>query len=230
MRNRLGRATKVALANRRKEQPGRDTTLIRRLFALVILLTFAAGGLYYWKARTGDALRLPPLPKGVAHLQTNLKDAAITTAVRAAFSLNRATSGLAIDVATQNGAVALAGEVPDEAARTAAERVAGAVPEVLKVANQLRVGTAATVAKERSVIESFDDEKLALQVKAALSLNRKLRELKLEPSAYRGVVTLAGDVSTSEQKQLALSVARDTPGVSDVTDAIRIAGHDATPR
>jgi osmotically-inducible protein OsmY len=200
--------------------------LIRRLFALVVLLAFTAAGLYYWKTRSGGP-DLPGLPRKVAHLQTNLKDAAVTTAVLAAFNLNRSTSRYELRANTQRGVVTLTGEVPDEATRAAAARVAAAVPEVASVENRIRIG--ARPPAERSLIESLDDEKLELQVKAALSLNRTLRDLPLKTRAYRGVVTLSGDVATDAQRTLALEVARDTAGVSQVTDAIRVGGHDAAP-
>ena len=201
--------------------------MIRRLFALVILLAFAAAGLYYWKNRTGG-LELPGLPKRMAQLQTNLKDATVTTAVLAAFNLNRATARLDLHASTRDGVVTLKGLVPDEAARDAAVRVASSVPEVARVESELKTGGPAP-AGDRSVLESLDDEKLELQVKAALSLNKQLRELPLKTKAFKGAVTLSGDVPTEAQKTLALQVAGDTPGVSAVTDAIRVAGHDAPP-
>jgi osmotically-inducible protein OsmY len=104
-------------------------------------------------------------------------------------------------------------------------RVAEDVPEVKSVASQLTFGPGES-ATNRSLIESLDDEKVELQVKAALSLNRNSRGLPITVKAFRGVVTLSGAVATPEQKALVVAVARDTPGVSEVTDAIAVAPQD----
>lgn len=200
--------------------------MIRRLVALVVLLGFAAAGLYYWKAPPTKLPRLPPLPKSVSAAAGDLRDAAITTAVRTAFALNRTTAPLLIEATTSGGVVRLSGAVPDDAARAAAQRVAEAVPEVVRVVNDLRLGGASSPRSERSLIESLDDEKLAVQVRLALSLNRNLKGHGLEVKAFRDKVTLAGEVTSPEQKSIALEVARETPGVSGVTDAIRVRGQD----
>lgn len=203
--------------------------MIRRLFALVILLAVAAVGLYYWKATTGRGPGLPHLPNmphQVSELKGDLRDAGLTTAVRSAFALNRDTSRLELKVATESGVVTLSGTVPDAAARAAAERVASAVPEVKSVSNQLTLG-ASDADTNRSLIESIDDEKLELQVKAALSLNRDTRDLNLHVKTFRSTVNLTGDVATPAQKAAVLAVVQDTPGVSKVTDGVTVAGHDA---
>ena len=203
--------------------------MIRRLFALVILLAVAAVGLYYWKSTTGRGPGLPHLPNmphQVSELKTDLRDAGLTKAVKSAFALNRSTSRLELKVETDNGVVTLSGTVPDAEARAAAERVASAVPDVKSVSNQLSLGASAADTN-RSLIESIDDEKLELQVKAALSLNRGTRDLTLHVKTFRGTVNLAGDVATAEQKSAVLAVVRDTPGVSEVTDGVSVAGHDA---
>lgn len=198
--------------------------LIRRLVGLVVLLGFAAGGLYYWKARPTGAPGLPSLPAPLSAVADNLRDAAISTAVRTAFALNRSTARLSIDVATRDAVVRLRGNVPDEAARATAQRLAENVPEVALVASELEVRASTSTLPGRSLIESLDDEKLALQVRLALSLNRKLAGHGLAVKAVAGEVALSGEVRTAEQRALAREVARETPGVSGVTDVIRIRG------
>ncbi len=200
--------------------------MIRRLVALVVLLGLTAAGLYYWNARPAKLPRLPPLPKSVSAAAGDLRDAAITTAVRAAFALNRTTAPLLIEATTSGGVVRLSGAVPNDPARAAAQRVAEAVPEVVRVVNDLRLGGASSPGSGRSLIESLDDEKLAVQVRLALSLNRNLKGHGLEVKAFRDKLTLSGEVLSSEQKSIALEVARETPGVSGVTDAIRVRGQD----
>ena len=204
--------------------------MIKRLLALVVLLGFAAGGLYYWKARPTHLPKLPPLPKQLSAAADDLRDAAITTAVRTAFALNRATARLPIDIATRDGVVHLRGDVPDAAARDAAQRLAEDVPEVARVANELELRASSPSLAERSLIESLDDEKLAMQVRVALSLNRKLKGHGLAVKAFRGQVALSGELANPEQKSIALEVAHETLGVLGITDAIRLRGrHTARP-
>jgi hyperosmotically inducible protein len=195
--------------------------LLRRLFALIILLGLAAAGLYYWKAR-------PEVSREIAAVKGTLRDAAVTTAVRTAFALNRTLQPLAVAVSTEDGVVTLRGDVPTDEAKATAARVASQVLEVRQVVDHLKVkpGSGPAAGPERSIGETIDDEKLAVQVRLALSLNRKLESLGFEVTAFKRQVTLSADVQTQEQKELALGIARDTPGVASVTDGVRVRAED----
>lgn len=195
--------------------------MLRRLFALIILLGFAAAGLYYWKAR-------PEASRQIEAVKDAVRDAAVTTAVRTAFALNRTLQPLAIDVSTEEGVVTLRGEVPADEAKTTATRVASQVPEVRQVVDHLKVkpGSGPAAGPDRSIGEAIDDQKLEVQVRLALSLNRKLEGLSFEVKAFKREIRLKADVQTQEQKELALATTRDTPGVASVTDGVRVRGKD----
>src|ERR1700746_746199 len=80
--------------------------LLKRLFALVVLLTLAGAALYYyWGLPSGDKARLGV----VGH---RLQDDKITALGRGALALNRNLKPYAIEVATETGVVTLRGQVP----------------------------------------------------------------------------------------------------------------------
>jgi osmotically-inducible protein OsmY len=197
--------------------------------ALIVLVGLGVAGLYYWKSRP-DApreIRGVSLP-GLGKVEDAIRDKAVATAVRTAFALNRSLQPLDLEVAAEDAVVTLRGAVPSEAAKATAERVASQVPEVRQVVSHLKVepGTAPAPDADRTLGETVDDKKLELQVRLALSLNRKLEGLSFDVKTYKREVTLSGEVPTAAQKALAVSVARDTPGVSAVADAIKIRGKD----
>jgi hypothetical protein len=105
-------------------------------------------------------------------------------------------------------------------------RTAPEPPIRLDGLDRLRVPDTLPKALE-AVKDRLDDEKLALRVKLALSLNRRLKDLDLDVEVRQGEARLSGEVRTPEQKELALSVVQDVPGVSSVTDALRIRGRSA---
>jgi hyperosmotically inducible periplasmic protein len=223
---------------------------MKRLAGLVVLLALTAAALYYWKARAEPPIRIqgldtrPPqagkvvidritipdkLPAPLEAAKGKLDDAAVRTSVRTAFALHRSLRPLELHVEAESRVVTLRGEAPSDEARATAERIARMVPEVKDVRNEIRVapsGAERSSVQGRSLGEAVDDEKLALQVRLALALNRRLTGLNLDVSVFRGEARLQGEVKTGEQKALAASVARDVPGVSGVTDSLRIAGDD----
>lgn len=192
--------------------------MLRRFLALILLLALLAGGLYYWKA--GHAGHAPQSLRAVGQ---EIRDTALTGGVKAAFELNRKLKPYAIEIETTNGVVRLRGEVPRDV-REVAERVAAAVPDVRGVENELREQSRPEpTPAERTLSESFDDHALEVRVKLALSLNRELKGSDIKVKAFRRGVTLSGRVSRASQRAAALEIARDTPGVAEVTDAIEAA-------
>jgi len=201
--------------------------VLSRLFALVVLLALIGGGLYYWKLE-GRGLATP---EALGEVAPGLRDSATTGAVKGAFRLNRHLKPYSIHVETEEGVVTLRGAVAREELRDLAGRVAAAVPGVTQVVNHLRVVPEAAPTpggNDRSLGESLDDEALEVQVRLALSLNSELAGTDIEVSAFRREVTLAGRVATETQRLVAVRVARDTPGVSSVSDRLELAGAERT--
>jgi hyperosmotically inducible periplasmic protein len=151
-----------------------------------------------------------------------LRDAKLTASVKTALGLNRSLRPYSLDVRSEDGAVTLSGRVNTQEERAQAGTVAAAVPDVTRVVNQIQAGGRAAASSGRSLGERFDDEKIEVGVRLALSLNRELRGTDVTVQSYRGEVTLGGEVSTEAQHQQALQTARDTASVTKVVDHVRV--------
>ena len=195
--------------------------MISRLFALIILIALVLAGLHYWKAR-------PQGPESLKTVGREIKDTALTGAVKTAFELNRSLKPLSIHVSTEDGVVTLRGDVPNAGTKDLAERVATSVPDVRQVVTHLHVTGGPTEAPpaERTLTETVDDQALAVQVRLALSLNKELKGADIKVDAFKREVTLSGEAPKPAQKALAVQIAKDTPGVSGVTDRIHNTGED----
>lgn len=151
-----------------------------------------------------------------------LRDAKLTASVKTALGLNRSLRPYSIDVRSEDGVVTLRGRVSAEEERARAEAIAAAVPGVARVVDQIQVGGAPAPSSGRTLGERFEDEKIEVSVRIALSLNRELRGTDIMVQAYRREVTLGGEVATEAQHQLALQTARETSSVERVVDQIRV--------
>jgi hyperosmotically inducible protein len=189
---------------------------------MLVLVVLIGGGLYYW--RLGEAGL--PAPESLDELGERLQDVTIVGRVKGALALNRKLAPYPIEVEAVGGRVSLRGSVPDASLRELAGSIVEAVPEVEGVDNALRVAgaTASDSDADRTLGESLDDQKLAVQVRLAFSLNRELKGTEIEVHSFRREVTLSGFVDRPEQRPLAVAIARDVPDVSGVRDRIRLRG------
>jgi hyperosmotically inducible periplasmic protein len=204
---------------------------LRSLLALFILLLLAGAAYYYWRYRPAE---VQGARRALGSVGEKLQATKTAAAVKAALELDRNLKQYPIDVdaGAQEGVVVLRGEVPSEAARADVERRVAAVPDVRQVANELRVNPAlpqAAADAGRTLGESFDDRALEAKVRMALSLNRDLKGTHIDVRSYRRQVTLAGQVDSPAQHQLAVEIATRTTDVVGVTDQIGVRGQTAPP-
>lgn len=194
--------------------------MILRFFALVVLVALAGGGYLYWKNNPS----LTP-PRNLGEAKGQLEDAGVTGAVKTALALHRSLKPLGIEVSTENKVVTLRGDVPQDELKKAAEHVAASVPDVKQVVNHLKVsGAPVPAAKDsdgRTLGERLDDEALEVQAKMAFSLNRNLKDARIDVEAWKRELRVTGEVS-EEQKKLALDTARDIQNVIGVTDRMTV--------
>lgn len=207
--------------------------MLRRLFAMIVLVGIVGAAWYVWTGR-GEAPGTPAvlatgLDGRLSRFGSGIQDAKVTASVRTALSLNRNLEAYDIDVTTSEGVVTLTGQVAGEALERTALEIAGAVPDVARVDDQLRVdpSAAALPGDGRTVGEVLDDRGLEAKIRLAFSLNRNLQGTTVDVRAFRRAVTLGGDVARPEQRQLAVSIAQQAPNVSGVTDEIRVGGQPA---
>ena len=91
--------------------------------------------------------------------------------------------------------------------------------------NQMRVGTEAPPDRgqdDRTLGERVDDEAIEAKIRLAFTLDRELQKAPIDVVVRRRAVVLSGDVDGRAQRQRAVQVAGDVPGVSDVTDGLRL--------
>ena len=201
---------------------------MRSLLALFLLLLLAGAAYYYWRYRPADVQGARQALDSVGdRLQATKAAASVKTALELDRELKQYP--LDVDAGDQEGVVVLRGEVPSEEARMAVERRASSVPDVQRVVNEVRVnpGLAVPGSSGRTLGENFDDQALEAKVRLAFSLNRDLKGTQIDVRSYRRQVTLAGQVNTEAQHQLAIDIARRTPDVASVTDQIGVAGQAA---
>jgi osmotically-inducible protein OsmY len=235
-----------------REDIAQEVVMVRRSLAALVLLLLVVVAVYVWLDRSGSLRSprsVAGVPAGqvredvrelgqearegarafgaearekLTEAGHELRDAKVTASVKTALGLNRSLRPLSIDVSTEDGVVTLSGRANSEEERARAEAVAAAVPDVKQVVNQIQAGGGPPASSGRSLGERFDDEKIEVGVHLALSLNRELRGTDITVQAYRGEVTLGGEVATEAQHQQALRIARDTASVSKVVDNVRV--------
>jgi osmotically-inducible protein OsmY len=201
---------------------------LRTLLGLFVLLLLAGAAYYYWRYRPAD---VQDARQALGSVGEKLQATKTAATVKAALELDRELKQypIHVDAGGEDGVVVLRGEVPTPDARAAAERRAAAVPDVRQVVNELRVDPSVPAAVDggRTLGESFDDRALEAKVRMALSLNRDLKGTHIEVRSYRRQVTLAGQVDSPAQHELAVDIARRTSDVVGVTDQIGLRGQAA---
>lgn len=159
--------------------------------------------------------------------EQSVADARLETEVRLALLDKLGEDGLGVTVEANGGRVSLIGAVDERATQELAEEVAKSVPGVQSVDNRLlarqespektTAGRAAGTA-EREV----NDAVLEMRVGKNLLGEIGRYALDLEVEATDGVVSLRGTLPDRERKSLALKAARETSGVKQVVDLVKV--------
>lgn len=74
----------------------------------------------------------------------------------------------------------------------------------------------------KSVGETIDDATITTRVKTSLLNNPQTSGMSIDVDTFKGVVTLSGRVKSQQEAQLAVQTARNTPGVSNVKNALQV--------
>jgi hyperosmotically inducible periplasmic protein len=166
-----------------------------------------------------------------------IKDAWITGKLDALYSFNRQLNPFDIDTKVDGGIVYLTGSVETEVERDLAAELARSVDGVTEVRNELKVASASTLsatrraeretlAKQRAELRRWvEDASTTAVVKSKLLANQNTKGLNIKVETRNKVVTLTGQVASSEEKQLAELLARNTENVAEVRNELAV---DAT--
>ena len=154
-------------------------------------------------------------------------DAGITTAVKSKFAADPDVKAYQIDVDTNNKVVSLTGTVATMTAKSRAVEIARQTDGVSNVVDNITVSspTVQTPTMPSPDVDraTFTDPAITTAVKTRLAADSVVRALRLDVDTQDGVVTLTGEVRSTEERDQALKIARETAGVKSVTDKITIA-------
>jgi hyperosmotically inducible protein len=170
-------------------------------------------------ADTGDA------PSGaVATTGAVLDDGRITSTIQSKFFLDDRVKGRRIDVDTRDGIVTLRGQVASEEERAQALSLARATDGVQRVEDALSVNpSAGAAAPDATIGQQLDDAAVTTKIQAKFFLDRDIKQGGMDVTTKDGVVLLDGTVPSQEAKDRALTIVRDTDGVVQVIDRLRVA-------
>jgi hypothetical protein len=87
-----------------------------------------------------------------------------------------------------------------------------------------RVGETAAVAANQAK-NALENGAITAKIKSKMTLDDTLDAIKIDVDTSDGVVTLTGTVDTEPQHQRAIQLAKETDGVREVVDRIKVLGH-----
>lgn len=146
----------------------------------------------------------------------NVDSAALVTKVETRLAADPQVNPFEIDVDhVTAGMIRLSGAVESQADIDAAIEIARSTNGVRAVINDLTVG-------ERTAGQRMDDATVTTKIEAKLAADPQVSATNIDVDTRDGVVTLSGLVKTAEARTEAEQLARDTEGVRNVDNRIRV--------
>jgi osmotically-inducible protein OsmY len=150
----------------------------------------------------------------------------ITTAIQAKYFVADDVKASTIDVTTSNdGVVTLDGTVETEAARNEAVRLARETEGVQRVADRLRIqpDREAETARNTSGRDGESpDAWITMKIQSKYFVDSDVRGRNIDVETMDGKVTLTGMVGSEAERRQAVTLARNTDGVTDVSDMLKV--------
>jgi len=164
-------------------------------------------------------------PQPSASTTAALDDGQVTSSIQAKYFLDPTIKGRHVEVATQAGVVTLTGELGSEGERAQALLLARSTQGVQRVEDHLTVnaGAADTVTDGTAPATPripIDDAVVATTVKSQLTADPELKGIDV--TVQEGVAQLQGTVASTSARQKAVDLARNSEGVTQVVDRLRI--------
>lgn len=162
-------------------------------------------------------------------LAQRFDDATLTATIKSKLLWNTSTRDLHGSVATENGVVTLKGKAPTADAKLLAGSLAANTEGVYQVNNLISLSAADTSTTRaetaaKTTEDALSDAWITSKVKASLLYSRSLDGLTINVETRTGMVSLSGDVGSSEEKTVALELARNIRGVRGVdADLLKVA-------
>lgn len=173
-------------------------------------------------------LLLPMASSAAESPSSSVQQARQEGALQTALALNRLLNPFKIEVKVQGSTAHLQGEVENEVERQLAERIALATRGIETVQNDLQLN--AELVEQplelRAYAQRLEDATLASIIRARLLWSTHTQTAPIEVDSREGVVTLRGQVSSAEAKELAGVLASSTEGVYLVNNLISLGAAD----
>ena len=157
----------------------------------------------------------------------SLHDASITMRIKTTYLFNGHLNPFRINVDTRDGVVTLHGTVPSDVHRDLAGEIAKNADGAKSVDNQLTIaqgGGDGPTEADKSFSQSVHDASTSASIKLSLAFERGVKASHIIVHTDRGTVTLAGEVDSQAERQLAARIAHDTEGVKHVVNQLQVRG------
>lgn len=152
------------------------------------------------------------------------RDAWIHGSAQTSLMLNTNLNAFRISSSVEDGVVTLEGEVETSTDKALAEELVEGIEGVSGVENNLTVRNEEDEDDDGGVAETLNDGRIFTVLKSRLLMSTDISGRDIEVEVEEAVVTLNGHVESSAQRDLAVEMARNTNGVRDVRDNLRIRG------
>jgi hyperosmotically inducible periplasmic protein len=173
--------------------------------------------------------RSPYLRNAFHTVKESSQDASTTSKVSTALLVSKHVSAFDIRVATKQGEVTLAGQVPSEEIKAMAGAIAQDTSGVKQVHNTLAVNPTAERNPEMARLGGrVADLEIKTIVSDAFLTRPELKSQSIEAQVNDRTVTLTGTVETTTQKYKAEQVAWQVSGVQGVINNLNVTSPQAT--
>ncbi len=147
-----------------------------------------------------------------------LKSKIITT-----YALNEHLNPFEIDATVEDGVVTLSGIVESNIEKELAEEIARGVEGVREVDNKISVEPESESRREDpGFFRAVEDASTTARVKYNLLWNRNTSGIDIKVNTVNGTVTLTGLIGSKIEKDLAIQIAKNTKGVTEVIDRLGV--------
>jgi osmotically-inducible protein OsmY len=156
----------------------------------------------------------------------------ITTKIQAQYFLSSTIKPSTVDVSTSDSrVVTLEGTVDTEEKKTEALRIARTTDGVAEIVDHITVRAGATGGSlpiAGAIPEvGQPDPWVTAKIQARYFMDDDIKARNIDVDTRHGQVTLGGTVGSEAERRQAVAIARNTGGVKDVVDRLRVQGSEA---
>ena len=140
--------------------------------------------------------------------------------------LNRHLSLFDINVDVRDQVAYLDGAVESAVEKDLAEQVAKSIEGIKDVKNDIKIAANSVskeqMARERTFSQVIDDLTTTASIKSQLLVNSNTKAIGIDVDTFKNTVTLKGTVKTDKESSLIEQIAKNTDGVKDVNNQLRV--------